>query len=122
METESNWDLAAMRDWSEAFFGKAHRLAVYVLAANADQDELYAQAIATVLSVGQQEAGKHLDALRRAGLLKSVEKDPTDPEIPLKAGRPPARVVRTDDELWDCLRQLGERFRREPPPGNRIKD
>jgi len=113
MET---WDLdfAAMRAWSKAMFRRDHRLAVAVAAIDAPPGELYAQAIAKRLGIPQAEAARHLRDFEELGMLtpstKKADRAGTD------GGRPGIAYDRTKDDFWKCLDELGDRFRRAPPP------
>jgi predicted ArsR family transcriptional regulator len=108
MET-ADWDIEGMRTWSKTVFRRDHRLAVAVASLEAGKRELYAEAIAEQLDLTSKEVGTHLRDFERAGLLvPSKMKGPTSKQ----GGRPGGLFVRTQDDFWNCLQELGERFRR----------
>ncbi len=113
IQMEIDWDQEEMRRWSKTVFRNDHRLEVAVLAQAADQEsELYPQAIADALELHQAEVRKHFQDLVRAGLLER-----TDKKAPTAGRRGSAGKLyaRTEDDFWQCLSELGERFRRSPP-------
>lgn len=98
-----------MGDWSKLVFGNEHFLAVALMVFTAEPQELYAGSIADQLEVDWTEVDERFDDLRLAKLLK---RDRTVERPPGKRGRPPAYHSRIDDGFWQCLWELGERFRR----------
>jgi hypothetical protein len=104
------WDLPAMRAWSDLVFGSPHRLPVAVLSAAAGRQELYAGYIAGRIGADRKEARRLLDDLQRAKLLAPAERPPG----PRPQGKQPNYLWRCDDEFWSCIQELGERYRRRP--------
>jgi predicted ArsR family transcriptional regulator len=101
-----------MRDFSRRLFGSEHRLEVALAILEIDSKEphrLYKQALADELGVTDREVEKHLSVFKEIGML---EKHP-DPPPPEKRGRgqPPKVLRRREDHFWNCLGELGERFR-----------
>jgi hypothetical protein len=109
-----DWDLPAMRSWSDLVFGSPHRLPVAVLTAAATPKELYAACIARRVGTDRKEARRLLGDLERAKVLAPA----TPPPGSRPRGRPPEYLWRCDDEFWSCIQQLGERYRRRPPNGS----
>jgi hypothetical protein len=108
------WDLPAMRAWSDLVFGSPHRLPVAVMSAAATREELYAGFIAGRVGTDRKEAGRLLGDLQRAKVLAQAERPPgSRPQ-----GKPPSYLWRCDDEFWSCIQQLGERYRRGPASGS----
>ena len=112
METQTDHDWDAMRKWSKAIFRRDHRLAVAIAAISAEPGKLYAEAIASELGIAQTEAARHLEAFESVGML---QRDQTIRKSGPQGGRPGAAYSRTTDDFWNCLEELGERFRRTPP-------
>ncbi len=80
-----------------------------LLASEADHDELYAAALGAGAGVTRMEAGRQLEALRRAGLLAPAgHRRTTGP------GRPPALYRRIDVQGWSGIAALGARYRLPP--------
>jgi hypothetical protein len=98
-------DLPALQGRSSALFGSQHRLAVALLAAEAEPEELYAAALAHAAEITRMEAARQLDSLRRAGLLV-----PGGYLSSGGPGRPPALFRRTDAVAWAGLLALGHGF------------
>ncbi len=108
------WDSERVQGFSRQLFGKVHRLevALAILAlSDRDPQRIYKEALANALGVGDTEVEKHLSAFRKLGLL---ERHPQPPKAPGKRGpgRPPIILRPTSDHFWECLQELGERFRR----------
>lgn len=108
-----------MEEFSSAVFGSRHRLPVLALAATAEPDNLYAQAIADQLGAREGSDKKELEGFARR-LITALEKaellaeNPMPPSRQGKSGRPPRYLCRTEDEFWSCLQELGSRFRKPP--------
>lgn len=128
------YDWQAIEDFSRSAFGCEHRLSVLVLAAHAGVGELYAECLHDALASRREgrtiEAfvRRQLKALRSGGMLvdappeeKAMWKQRQQQRLdnPRGAGRPPKMFSRTEDEFWDCLQSLGDRFRRYPRPTGR---
>jgi predicted ArsR family transcriptional regulator len=112
METTA-WDSSAMRSFSKAMLGSAHRLAVataIIETSNHDPKRLYKQAIADALGLTDAEVEKHLRVFRSVGLLEPLPGAPAR-EGQRGPGRPPTVFRQTDDRLWRCLQEMGDRFR-----------
>lgn len=123
MEKDFPWDPEAVHAYSENLFGSSRRLEIALAILFVSEQEphnLYKQALANRLGIGDGLVEKHLEVFRKAGLL---EKHPKPPQPPGKRGRGAPRVVfrRTSDEFWHCLQRLGERFRRPPPSASAQK-
>ncbi len=108
---DADWHWEAVRERSKALFGSPHRLRVALLSSLADPDELYAAQIARAAKIRNKEAIRELTHLEQARLL--VEVSATSPAA--SRGRPPRLLERRDDQAWEALQALGERFRRPPP-------
>lgn len=122
------YDWAGIESFSRAAFGCEHRLAVLVLAAQAEAGELYVENIRAQLAKRPGEGSlerfirNQLLALREGALLKDAPQVDEDawkarrrreaPDGPL--GRTPKFFSRTDDDFWQSLQALGDRFRRAP--------
>jgi hypothetical protein len=78
-----------------------------MIAGEAEDQEVYAAALAHAAGITRMEAGRQLDSLRRAGLLV-----PAGYVAGSGPGRPPAVFRRTDGLAWAGLMALGARFRR----------
>jgi hypothetical protein len=115
--TKSEWDLPAMRAWSNLVFGSPHRLPVAVLSASAEPGELYAQRIAKAVGTDVKEARRLLSDLQRAKVLQSVDA----PAGPRGRGRPPKHLWRCDDQFWGYIQKLGERYRRPAATSRTLK-
>ena len=121
------WKAAEVQDFSAELFGNAHRLevALAILSFSArEPHRVYKQALADALDVKDPEVEKHLSAFRNTGLLERHPNPPKDPRAPTtsgkkRTGRPPAVFRPTNDHFWQCLGELGERFRRGPPRSTR---
>jgi predicted transcriptional regulator len=116
MEKDFPWDQEAVHAYSENLFGSSRRLEIalaILFVSEKEPHNLYKQALADRLGIGDGLVEKHLKVFRKAGLL---ENHPKPPRPPGKRERGAPRVVlqRTPDEFWHCLQQLGERFRRNP--------
>jgi predicted ArsR family transcriptional regulator len=101
-----------MRTFSRRLFGKEHRLEVALAILELDAKEphrLYKQALADELGVTDREIEKHLAAFKALGML---ERHPNPPRSEKRGrGQPPQVLRRREDHLWNCLAELGERFR-----------
>jgi predicted ArsR family transcriptional regulator len=106
---EDAWRWDEVRSRSRALFGSPHRLRIALLVSVADSDELYAARIANAAEVGRKEAVRQLGHLQAAGLLVKAGAGQ-----PSGAGRPPELYERRDEQSWEALQALGERFRRRP--------
>jgi hypothetical protein len=131
MEIEA-YDWVAIKKFSQSVFGCEHRLAVLVLAAHASDFELYANGLHTALAnrpgnrgVFENFVRDQVAALKTGGLLKDAPEETQalwkehrrkHAGNPKGAGAPPKLLCRTEDEFWDCLQTLGDRFRRYPRP------
>lgn len=105
-----------MQSFSRRLFGNHRRLEVALAILDLRDREphnLYKQAVATALGVTDAEVEKHLRAFRAIGL---IERHPDPPSPPKKRGRgaPPVILKPTSDHFWECLEELGARFRRPP--------
>jgi hypothetical protein len=110
------WDTAEVQTLSATLFGNRHRLEVALAIALMSQsapDKLYRQALADLLEIRDPEVEKQLRVFRKIGL---IEKHPNPPPPPAKRGpgRPPIILRKTSDHFWECLQELGDRFRRPP--------
>lgn len=105
---QDEWNLPAMRAWSNLVFGSPYRFPVAVMAASASRSELYSGQIAKGVGTDRKEAGRLLDNLQRARVLKPA----SAPEGPRPQGKPPSYLWRCDDEFWNCIQQLATRYRR----------
>jgi len=110
----ANWRWDEVRARSDALFGSPHRLRIALLASVADADELYAARIADEADIGRKEAVRELAHFEAADLLVPV----TATQRPRRRGRPARMLERRDEEAWNALQALGERFRRPPPGGS----
>jgi predicted ArsR family transcriptional regulator len=110
-EAKLCWHWEAVRERSEALFASPHRLRVALLAAVADPQELFAAEIARAAEIRNMEATRELAHFEEAGLLVPASVEPA-----LTArGRPARLLERRDEQAWEALQALGERFRRAPP-------
>jgi hypothetical protein len=126
------YDWSAIEDFSRSVFGCEHRLSVLVLAAHAGAAELYVGGLHAALLSRPGDRGvietfvrKQLKALEAGGMLVDA---PEEEKVLWKkhqreratnakgAGTSPKLLCRTEDEFWDCLQTLGDRFRRYPRP------
>lgn len=107
----ADWDWAEVQVRSRALFGSPHRFRIALLASIAAPEELYAERIAAAAELTNKEAGRELEHLHDAQLLVPVDRRPQT----TRRGRPPQFYDRGDDEAWQALQQLGERFRRQAP-------
>ena len=108
----SAFDLGQMRRWSDAVFGREHRLEIAIALSRAGRNELYAAGIANRIGVSEGEVGETLRDFAVAELLaRSSRRGP----VSRNGGAPPKLFARIDDEFWDCIQRLGDQFRREPP-------
>ncbi len=106
-----------MQAFSRRLFGMSHRLEVALAILDLQDEEphnLYKEALANLLGVTDAEVEKHLRAFRSIGMLEDHPDPPAPPEKRGR-GRPPAVLQPTGDEFWNCLEELGNRFRRSPP-------
>jgi hypothetical protein len=120
METFS-WDADRVQAFSAQMFGNKHRLevALAILALRElDPQRVYKQALADALGVRDSEVAKHIKVFRDLELLEPYPSPRGPASRP--AGRPPLVLRPTPDHFWDCLQELGDRFRR-PPPGKKGK-
>lgn len=108
---QANWNWESVRERSEALFGSPHRLRVALLISLAEPEELYAARIAQAAELGNKEVTREFAHLEAAKLLAQVSRS----AAPSGRGRPPRMLQRRDDQAWDALQALGERFRRRPP-------
>jgi hypothetical protein len=103
-----------MREFSRRLFGNEHRLEVALtileLGAN-EPHRLYKQALADELGVTDHEIEKHLSAFRELDMLE-WHPDPPPPPKKQGPGKPPKVLRCRDDHFWQCLNELGDRFRR----------
>ena len=113
MAETSDWDFSAMEAWSKAVF-KPNRLSIAVLAKASRPEDLYPSSIAKRLGLSPDTVGDHFRDLSDAGLLA---KSKAKAAASRKGGRPGELYVRTEDEFWNCLQELGERFRRPNASG-----
>lgn len=123
------WDWTEIEQFSLRVFGSSHRLSVLLLAADAEPKRLYVEAIAKCIGVGTQpkeaatkELGRftreQLQDLKDAALLRDNHHPPRRPKG-LNGRTPTTYLARTDDHFWECLQELGDRFRKQPRGGDR---
>lgn len=105
------WDWNAVRERSEALFGSPHRLGVALLVAGAEPGELYAARIAEAANVDRRQAARELEDFRRAEVLVFTGEFHHEGG----RGRPGELMARREEEAWEALQALGERFRRPTP-------
>lgn len=110
-ELDEEWDLTAMRAWSNLVFGSPFRLPVAAIAAGAPRSQLYSGLIADQVGTDRKEARRLLENLQRAKVLEPAEAPPG----PRPRGKQPVYLRHCDDEFWRCIEQLAERYRRGPP-------
>lgn len=113
---EDSIDLVKMRAWSHNVFGSPHRLPVGLAAARAAPNEFYAAQIAEQAGIDRRQAGRLLDDLSGAGMLRQVS-GPDHSARYQGRGQPPTYFERAPDDFWECIVALGERYRRSPPSG-----
>jgi hypothetical protein len=120
-----SYDWSALEKLSTAAFGTPHRLAVLVLAAHLQADDLYAEKIERILvarpgaRASESFVRRQLKALKDGGLLKDAHasdqqtwKERQPPATHKKGGCTPKLLRRSDDDFWRDLQALGDRFRR----------
>lgn len=97
------------RHASELLFGAKHRLPMALVVAAAEEQDLYAAALAPRADTTEVQAGTELRLLARAGLLQL---QPEPPRAPGRRGRPPKRYTRRESAFWS----LAEELARTIPP------
>jgi hypothetical protein len=107
----ADWNWAEVQVRSRALFGSPHRFRVALLASIAAPEELYAEQIASAAELTNKEAGRELGHLHDAQLLIPIDRSPAT----ARRGRPPQLYDRGDEQAWQALQQLGQRFRRQAP-------
>jgi DNA-binding MarR family transcriptional regulator len=104
---------AEMKRFSKRLFGNEHRLEVALTIlelAETEPHRLYKQALADELGVTDREIEMQLRRFRALGM---IERHPDPPASPEKRGpgAPPQVFRCSDDRFWNCLDELGNRFR-----------
>lgn len=99
----SSRELEGARSVSEALFGAKHRLPMAIVVGRANDDDLYAAALAARAGTTEVQAGSELRMLERVGLL---ERRPPDARAKGQRGRPPKRYMRRKSAFWELAAEL----------------